>query len=151
MNKNKTIIINLAILFLFIIDRISKYLALNKLPSPGVYFFSKIGLEFQKNSGIAFGIKINQLFIIILISIIMIFLINYLVKKWTQKSYWKYFLLALILIGAISNLIDRINYNYVIDFISISRYFPVFNLADLYISSAVLVYLIINYQENKLK
>ena len=45
--------------------------------------------------------------------------------------------LALVLGGALGNLIDRLQYQYVIDFISVyynSWYFPAFNVADIAIS-----------------
>ena len=45
--------------------------------------------------------------------------------------------LSLILGGAIGNLIDRVHYGYVIDFVSVfyhPHYFPIFNLADSAIS-----------------
>ncbi len=55
--------------------------------------------------------------------------------------------LAMILAGALGNLIDRLQYRYVIDFISLhyqDMYFPAFNIADMAITfGAVLV--IIDY------
>ena len=69
-------------------------------------------------------------------TIIVIFLIVYYLLK--NKVYWveKYSLL-LIISGAVGNLIDRIMYGYVIDFLDFIIFgydFPVFNIADSFIT-----------------
>jgi len=61
-------------------------------------------------------------------------------EKWLSVS------IALILGGAIGNLIDRVLYGHVVDFIQVhwqGNYFPSFNIADAAIScgAAVLVFL----------
>lgn len=50
---------------------------------------------------------------------------------------WLAIALALVLGGAIGNVIDRVNYQYVVDFIQVhweDSYFPTFNVADIAIS-----------------
>ena len=131
----------------FIIDRVSKYLALNKLPYRGVYLFKYLQLQLQTNSGIAFGIALPSTLIITFISIIIIFLFYYLLKNIKEKKYLNIFLLGLIIIGAISNLIDRLLYKGVIDFIQINIW-PNFNLADAYISIGIITFLIINIKKD---
>ena len=69
-------------------------------------------------------------------TIIVVFLIVYYLLK--NKVYWveKYSLL-LIISGAVGNLIDRIMYGYVIDFLDFIIFgydFPVFNIADSFIT-----------------
>ncbi len=75
-----------------------------------------------------------------LTSFIAICLIGYFLvhAEWQQKRL--IIALSLVLSGAIGNLIDRINYGYVIDFIAWhvgETYWPTFNLADAYISIGV--------------
>ena len=49
-------------------------------------------------------------------------------------------ILVFLTAGAIGNFIDRIQYQYVIDFIYISLiHFPVFNVADIYVTCSVAV------------
>ena len=48
--------------------------------------------------------------------------------------------LSLVLSGAVSNLIDRLFYGYVLDFIDL-RFWPVFNIADSAITIGVLLML----------
>lgn len=62
-----------------------------------------------------------------------------------QKSIWSRVAYAMILSGAIGNLIDRVRLGYVIDFIHVhwqESYFPAFNLADSAISVGVCFLLI---------
>jgi len=80
------------------------------------------------NSGAAFGIFKDQGIIFIIVSIVAIVLIYSALKK--NKHLKLYcFSLSLILAGAIGNLIDRILYGFVIDFLDF-RIWPVFNIAD---------------------
>ena len=53
--------------------------------------------------------------------------------------------LALILAGAVGNLIDRVRYQFVIDFINLHYhdwYFPAFNIADMAITFGAIIFLI---------
>jgi len=55
--------------------------------------------------------------------------------KCKPKAKLVYGAIAMIITGAIGNLIDRISYNYVVDFIMVhykdAYYFPTFNVADM--------------------
>ena len=139
--KNKKLLIWL-ILFLFIIDRITKYLSFN-LPQEGIFYLPSLGFKHYLNTGIAFSIPM-PLYILIPIILIIIFSLTWHLVKYYLNSHIAIFPISLIIIGALSNLLDRIDYNGVIDFIDIST-FPAFNLADTYITIGViwLIYLII--------
>ncbi len=57
--------------------------------------------------------------------------------------------LVLILAGAVGNLIDRLSYRYVIDFISVhyqELYFPAFNVADMAITFGAILVIIDNFR-----
>lgn len=85
------------------------------------------------NTGIAFGFFKDQGSVFIVIPIIAIILLVFNIYYYRQnnealnRSYIIAF--SFILGGAIGNLIDRIVYGYVIDFIDF-RIWPVFNIAD---------------------
>lgn len=85
------------------------------------------------NTGIAFGLFKNQGFVFIIIPVIAIILLGYNIyyfKCNNEKLSRTYILgFSLILGGAMGNLVDRILYGYVIDFIDF-RVWPVFNIAD---------------------
>ncbi|HNV97212.1 MAG TPA: signal peptidase II [bacterium] len=135
----KKVQIILILFLLFIIDIVSKILILNKLPIGGVYLFHGVNFELHKNYGVAFGINIYNILIIPISIIITIFLIMEIQETLKLKKYYLSFFIGLIIIGATSNLINRITYGYVVDFISI-YFFPVFNFSDLYIIIGVIFY-----------
>jgi len=107
-----------------------------------------------RNSGAAFGIFQDGNLIFILIAILAtIFILIYfpLIEK-SEKVLR--FAMILQLGGALGNLIDRLKFGYVIDFLSVGN-FPVFNVADSSISIGVAVLLlgilIQEYKDQKAK
>lgn len=126
-----------AILFcaIIVLDRITKYLALtNSFQSFSISFVS---CNVTTNRGITWGLLHTQnnlqfTFISIIIAIIIVALAiqtYYRAKK--NRAIWPN---ILILAGALSNMIDRIMYKGVIDFIEISCAgftWPIFNVADI--------------------
>jgi len=85
------------------------------------------------NTGIAFGFFKGYGVTFIVIPIVAIFLLVFNIYYYRQnnEALSRTYIIAfsLILGGAIGNLIDRITYGYVIDFIDF-RIWPVFNIAD---------------------
>jgi len=85
------------------------------------------------NTGIAFGFFKDQGIIFIVIPIVAIFLLAFNIYYYRQnhEALNRIYIMgfSLILGGAIGNLIDRIVYGHVIDFIDF-RIWPVFNIAD---------------------
>ena len=85
------------------------------------------------NTGIAFGLFKDQGMVFIIIPVIAIFLLIYNIYyyKNNDEKLSKLYIVgfSLILGGAIGNLIDRIVFGYVVDFIDL-RMWPVFNIAD---------------------
>ena len=90
-------------------------------------------ITYVRNTGAAWSILSGKQIFLILFSIIVIVgIIIYLIKKkeYTRLETISY---SLVLSGAVGNLIDRILYGYVIDYLNfyIFNYnFPVFNIAD---------------------
>ena len=74
---------------------------------------------------------------------------NYLQK---EKYFKLHILLVMIAGGAIGNLIDRLRFDYVVDFIYIALInFPIFNVADMYVtfSTVLLIFQVLFvYKEN---
>ena len=123
----------------FILDRRIKYLLANNFWQPKCSLINLV-----KNKGIGFGVaipeKLEFIFYFLLL-IILLILIYRLVKAWPAKNKLTAFALAIIITGALSNIIDRIKYGAVIDFIDL-KVWPVFNLADMMITAGVMLLLI---------
>lgn len=138
----------LSLLCLIAVDFFSKHWALNEVPlfRGGTYPFGGIGvfsdfggisfsLNRVFNTGGAWGVFSGhpKLFFWLRLLIIVFFLLYFLFSKrhLLQKA------LLLILAGAIGNLFDYVLYGAVIDFFHFQFWgysFPVFNLADVYIT-----------------
>lgn len=113
-------------------------------------------LEFYyiQNRGAAFGIFQNGTVILSFISLIALILL--IVLYFRVPAHKKYLPLRIVLIfiaaGAAGNLIDRVLLHYVRDFIYFSLIdFPVFNVADIYVTCSVFVlaYLIMFYYKEE--
>lgn len=148
-NKKKFVYV-LLILILFLIDRISKRFAL-------VFFTNEfkinsyLSLQLIFNRGISWGLfdSANNLIYLFLTSIVILvtlFLAYYSYNRFKEGN--EIFAELIILIGSVSNILDRFFYNGVIDFIYLHYLkwsFPVFNFADVLISigCAILFYKIV--------
>jgi signal peptidase II len=133
-------------LCLFIIDRLTKSFIL-KLPqkfTEGVFLNDNIDLKTYLNPGIAFGLPLPNILSILLVIIILTGLIYFLRRAIKQRRLYLYLPLSLIIIGSASNLIDRLRFGAVVDFISF-YFWPAFNLADCYIVGGILLFLL-NYK-----
>ena len=133
----KIMLINFLVSILFLADRLTKWLAA-KIPQGGVFLFSEkfAGLRLYKNFNLIFNITLPEWLMYGLISMILLPLAWLLIKNYSQKNIFLIFSLSLIVVGAMSNLLDRLIFGYVIDFISFFNY-SIFNLADVYIVGGV--------------
>jgi signal peptidase II len=148
----KNIWLFLILIFLILIDQTSKYL----IRLNGGFYIC--------NEGIAFGLQIPFWLYLTFTTVIILILLNFeceilnfdsilnvlKFKNW-KFSHWnlirnskleiRNFSLAIILSGALSNILDRLYYGCVIDFINLHLW-PVFNLADSFIVFGAIMILI---------
>lgn len=120
------------VLTILSLDQFTKYLISRNLSlSQSVALIKGIlHLTLVHNRGAAFGMLKNQTPLFIFTSIFAVILIYFSLKGRSQKKVSIYTLsLSLILAGAVGNLIDRVFFGYVIDFLDL-RIWPVFNVAD---------------------
>lgn len=87
-------------------------------------------LTYVENNGVAFGMFANMRWIFVAVTLALLLFIIFIMFK--KKPYGKLFYIStsLIIGGGIGNLIDRIFYGYVIDYLSLSFFPPVCNFAD---------------------
>ena len=84
----------------------------------------------------------NQKYFFVFVALIFIGVIVFvLIKVPTQKKYYSLnILLVMIAAGAVGNMIDRVRYDYVVDFIYlVCIQFPIFNVADIYVTTATVI------------
>lgn len=131
-----------------ILDRIIKVLVQGLLSSDRLYVIKNFFyLVFVKNIGAAFSILEGKSLLLILIGVIALGFIYWYVKnnRPTNIGY------ALLFGGILGNLIDRIIFGYVIDFIGFeigSYEFPIFNIADIAIVLGA-IFIIIGSDKNE--
>ena len=106
---------------------------------------------FWKNTGAAFGLFQSASQILFVVSILISLLLIWVYFRSLQEPVLFRVSLAMMLGGAIGNIIDRITQGYVTDFIAVGR-FPVFNVADSAVTVGVgLMLLGLYLQERKQK
>lgn len=154
-NLNNMSIIILLSIILLTLDQISKILVIKLLSfkEPITIIKNFFYLTYIQNKGAAFSILTGERILLILISIIIIiYLINY-IKKNKPQTKLDYISISLVIGGALGNLIDRIIRGSVVDFLDFhifSYNFPVFNLADTFITIGVILLIInLNRKEQK--
>jgi signal peptidase II len=120
------------VIAVIVLDQLTKFvIGGNLAPYQSIPVINGIfHLTLVHNRGAAFGVLKNQLYLFILTSIGAIILIAVHLRQRRGMKFDLYSLaLALILAGALGNLIDRLCFGYVIDFLDL-RIWPVFNVAD---------------------
>jgi signal peptidase II len=147
---NQCIVPVLVFGLLLLFDQLSKLYFINNYEefqkSPEIIngFFR---FYYVRNEGAAFSFLSNkdwaQTFFIILTPIVTCGFIAYYVL-FARKRVFVRFAMVLIISGTIGNFIDRVSYNYVVDFLSFTIFgsdFATFNLADTYLVIGVIMVL----------
>lgn len=148
----------LAMVIAVVADQVTKYLAVIYLKDkpPFVIWNQVFELTYLENRGAAFGLLQNRTIFFVITACVVFAIVIFLYIKIPKTS--KYLPLRLcgifVFAGAAGNLIDRIRLGYVVDFFYFKLIdFPIFNVADIYVTVgfAVLVVLILFvYKEEEL-
>lgn len=121
----------LGILLIFL-DQLAKYLIRDKKLSIEI-FQPLLKISFKQNFGAAFGMMEGMSWLFIIVAIAVIISLLYYHREFNRAG------LTLILAGTIGNLLDRLFFGYVTDYISIWIW-PTFNVADAYnVTGAILL------------
>ena len=102
-----------------------------------------VRFTYTRNSGVAFGLGAGLPFPYAVFSIVAVAVILYLFLRQRVHSATRQIALALILGGALGNLVDRLGSGEVVDFILIGWrrwYWPVFNVADSAVTIGVVLF-----------
>jgi signal peptidase II len=148
----------LIVLMVVVADQASKAWILYDVMSPPqvLPFLPFIDLVLAWNPGIGFGLlKAHSMGgIIILISLALIISICLSIWVWRTQNKLLFISLSLIIGGAFGNIIDRLRFGAVLDFIYVQLYifgyrFPAFNLADSAITLGAGLLFLENFYEKK--
>ncbi len=136
--------------FIVLLDQVSKYWVVNHLLyQDSIYLLPFLNVTHVYNSGAAFAFLSRAggwqiYFFAALAFVITIFFMLWL-RRTPRNFYWRAMGLALIIGGAVGNLIDRVLLHYVVDFIDFhikGWHFATFNIADAAVSVGALCLLI---------
>lgn len=125
-------------------DQWTKYLAVLHLKgqSPIVLWDGVFELYYLENRGAAFGILQGQkgIFLVCTLAILVLIAFYYNRLPWERKFFPMRMVAILLAAGAVGNLIDRMRYSYVVDFLYFKLIdFPVFNVADCYVTAGAVL------------
>lgn len=111
----------------------------------GVFHFSYV-----QNPGAAFGLLKHQTGLLVAVTAVVVVAILLYAGRLEPHMVLLRWAMILVLGGAVGNLVDRLRYGYVVDFLDF-RVFPVFNVADTAIVTGVgLLFLYLLQSEGKL-
>lgn len=125
------------------VDQITKALAATYLPYQASVpiigdFFS---LRYIHNEGAAWSLLSGKVGLLLVVTIVVTLVVAYLLYKTPKEQTLLRFSFALLIAGAVGNIIDRVRLGYVIDFFSFPN-FPVFNVADCCVTAAIALIII---------
>ncbi len=125
-------------------DRLSKLWAIRILKghSPIRVLGHFFEFSYVENSGAAFGMLKNARWFFLIFTVLVLIGIFCYYRK-NRLDLFQKTLLAFFIGGTVGNLIDRWQWGYVVDFVSVnigSYSFPVFNIADICITVSVFIY-----------
>ena len=143
----ETIISSIIVVFVFILDRVTKVLTINhQVKNPSIFVNDYLNFDLVWNTGIAFGLFSQNANIYYYLTTLLIFLvIIFLVYLITRSSFLEKILFSLILGGAIGNFYDRLIYLAVPDFIDFhinDFHWFTFNIADIFITLGIILIII---------
>ncbi len=149
--KKKILAISTSIL---ILDQILKFLVTSVLHYKETVFIipNFFYLDYIKNQGGAFSIFKNHPLLLLIVGMISIVFLGYYIDKKKNFHLIEIIYLSLIMGGILGNLIDRLLYNGVIDYLGFifgNYYFPIFNFADISIVSGVILLFIDSIRRDK--
>lgn len=139
-------------------DQLMKHAAVSALKDkPAIILIQGVlELRYLENQGAAFGILQNRQVVFTIITILFLALALFVIIKIPKNRYYLPALIAVTFLfaGAIGNFIDRTMNKYVVDFIYFSIIdFPIFNVADIYVTlsmTAIIIMLLFKYKDGDL-
>lgn len=142
MHKKKHISCSIMIILIVAFDQITKYIVSHNLTDGKIVKFIPNFIQFRyaENTGMAFSMFSGARWLFVALTIaVCVGALWYLFSNKCQ-SLWLYWSLGVVVAGGIGNLIDRILFGFVVDFIELIFIdFAVFNIADCAVTCGAVV------------
>ncbi len=162
----------LIVIFVLILDQATKYIARTTLDlGQSVHVIGRFFmLTYVENPGMAFGIRFDNTFVFLAMSLVAAGLVFYYFHKLREEAWPLQLAMALIAAGAIGNLADRFIRGSVVDFFDFEFWdvtlpgfhflglnfpgyhmtrWPVFNIADMAVSSGMIIIFIFLFLQGR--
>ena len=141
----------LATAALVVLDQVTKYLAVLHLsPDNGghdrILWDGVFRLQYLENRGAAFGIMQGKKWLLAFTTVLVFLGICWIYHRIPMEKRFRAlrFISICVMAGAIGNFIDRMRLGYVVDFFYFELInFPIFNVADIYVTCSVILFLVL--------
>lgn len=143
------------LILLIVIDQVSKYWARTTIKEDGPFSIipKVLKLQYHENTGAVWGIMSDKTGFLIILTMILVLILTFVYFKIPRDKHYTpiHIIWVFIMAGAVGNFIDRISLRYVVDFIYFELIdFPIFNVADSYLTvscALLLILAIFHYKE----
>ena len=153
MNKKgmHTAIAVISILLLVFLDQWTKHMATVHLSlaqggEDFVLWKGVFRLRYLENRGAAFGMMQGQKMVLVFTTLIVVLVLCWIFFRMPSDRHFcaLRWLITFVLAGAVGNFIDRMRLGYVVDFFYLEIIdFPIFNIADIYVTCSVIVFVLL--------
>ena len=159
MSTKYLIRVSISVILLILLDQLTKIWAVVRLKDqPAISLIRGVfELHYLENRGSAFGMMQGARVFFIISTIVLFLLVCVIyIRIPKEKMYLPLRVIAvLFLAGAAGNFIDRVRQGFVVDFFYFSLInFPIFNVADIYVTTAtiaLIVFILFYYKEADLE
>lgn len=159
MSTKYLIRVSISVILLILLDQLTKIWAVVRLKDqPAILLIRGVfELQYLENRGSAFGMMQGARVFFIISTIVLFLLVCVIyIRIPKEKMYLPLRVIAvLFLAGAAGNFIDRVRQGFVVDFFYFSLInFPIFNVADIYVTTAtiaLIVFILFYYKEADLE
>lgn len=149
--KKRSVFALLSALVLVALDQLTKFWAVQSLsPRQGgsdrVLWEGVFRLRYLENRGAAFGLMQGQKILFVVMTVVIVLFICWAYFRIpSEKRFLALRVLCVFVIaGALGNFIDRVRLDYVVDFFYFELIdFPIFNVADIYVTCSVILFVLL--------
>lgn len=140
-----------SVLILVFLDQVTKFLAVVHLsPDAGgrdvILWEGVFRLQYLENRGAAFGVLQGKRIVFFMITVVILLGVIWIFHRIPMERRFipMQIIAVFIFAGAVGNFIDRVRLGYVVDFFYFELInFPVFNVADIYVTCAAILFAVL--------